>query len=297
MVNEARRQQLGRFLRQCRERLDPADFGFATAGRRRVRGLRREEISSLSGVGLTWYTWLEQGRDIRVSRAVLRALATSLKLSAAERRFMFSLVDESAEQPVPAGPSVPGELRQILARWDPLPAIVTNYRSDILACNAAGAEVYGPVLAFAPACRNIMRFYFLCPEAGSLYPEWAEEAPPIVARFRFEVSGRLDGDESLRELVDELSQASPVFFSLWNSTAVRQREHGRRKFHHRKLGMLALEHTHLTVSNHPGLTLVLFTPAPETDALEKLRRLAADGAATRPAAVRSPRPRPGAAKR
>ncbi len=133
---ERTRHDLAAFLRARRERVSPADVGLPSGGRRRTPGLRREEVASLAGVGLTWYTWLEQGRDIGVSAAFLDSLARVLKLDAAERRHLFLLAHERP----PAEPGktwcvVPPLVRRLMHDLAPHPAYILNLRWDVLTCN------------------------------------------------------------------------------------------------------------------------------------------------------------------
>jgi transcriptional regulator with XRE-family HTH domain len=274
MASETRRKQLGQFLRQCRSRIDPAEYGIRLAGRRRVSGLRREELCSEAGVGLTWYTWLEQGREIHVSHDVLRAISKALRLTSAERRFLFSLVDEAADRPGANDRAVPDVLSRILRQWMPLPAMLTNYRYDILDFNEASHQVFQPIVDWDPPNRNIIRFAFLSPEAPQVIENWEDEVRKILGRFRYEVSSRLDDDPGLKMLISELAAGNPAFTRLWNEAAVRPREHGQRTFRHAREGRLTLEYTPLIVNGQDGLTIVLFSPAPGTDTDEKLRRLA-----------------------
>src|ERR1700678_1426271 len=139
---ERRRAELGEFLKARRAGLRPADFDMPAGARRRTPGLRREELALLAGVGVTWYTWLEQGREINVSGQVLDALARTLRLDRAEREHLYWLAEASPLLTGTARGPIPAEVREIVAALDPLPASLTNGRFDILLSNDASEDLF-----------------------------------------------------------------------------------------------------------------------------------------------------------
>lgn len=207
------RADLAAFLLAHRQRLSPADVGLPSGTRRRTPGLRREEVAALAGVGLTWYTWLEQGRDIGVSSTFLDNLARVLKLDANERRHLFMLTHERP-------PAEPGEtwcilppLVRRLMHDLPHPAYVLNLRWDVLGFNALADDIFN-FSSHAPARRNLLWLLFTDPTLQKRIVAWDEQAPLMLSSFRRDftlASQRTD----IPELVDELEHISPEFKTWW----------------------------------------------------------------------------------
>jgi hypothetical protein len=274
MNYQERRQELADFLQSRRARLTPAQMGLETIGRRRIPGLRREEVSQLAGVSLTWYTWLEQGREIQVSWQVLDSLARTLQLSSAERAHLFMLARHpSADDCNHALETVSPALQRALDYHEPSPAYITGRRWDILAWNRAACAVFGDFGATPPGERNILWYLFTYPRVKKLLVDWEGETKRIVAEFRAS-AGVSAGDPWFRELVENLCEVSPVFRDLWSQHDVLDRLSGRKEINHSRVGRLVLEHTTYQVNDNSNLKLVLYTPLPETDTLLKLQKLA-----------------------
>jgi transcriptional regulator with XRE-family HTH domain len=183
------RDELSRFLKSRRARVSPAAVGLPRRARRRTPGLRREEVADLAGVGLTWYTWLEQGRDIRVSPEVLTGVARALQLEPAERAHLFRLAGHAPPAAAPAA-AVSPRLRRVLDHWDPFPAHLTGRRRDVLAWNRASEAING--WSQLPQEKlNVLWFMFTLPSTRRLLVDWEHEAALSVAAFRAEAGGDL----------------------------------------------------------------------------------------------------------
>jgi transcriptional regulator with XRE-family HTH domain len=255
-----RLSELGSFLRTRRERLSPEAAGLPNGFRRRTPGLRREEVAQLAGVGLTWYTWLEQGRQIHVSPKVVCAIARALQLDPAERHHLFVLAGHRPPEGFTAD-GVSSEHRRVLERWDPHPAYIINRRWDVLAWNRATARIFD--YSERPgSVRNGLWAMFLLPSRRTLITDWQTQAEKMVATFRADAARFLD-DPAFRMLIAELESESPEFAELWQRRDVRERTLGVKRLRHPVLGELEFEHTAYEVSDQPGCKLILYTPADE----------------------------------
>jgi hypothetical protein len=233
-------------------------------------------VADLAGVGLTWYTWLEQGRDIRVSPEVVTAIARALQLEPAERAHLLRLAGH-APPAIPLGAtSISPRLQRVLDAWDPFPAHVTGRRRDLLAWNSA-SEVINRWSRLPEDKRNLLWFMFLDPLARRLLLDWETEAPLSVAALRAE-AGRDLGDPDYQELVHELIESSPEFVAIWARQDVRGRQEGLKRFQHPELGRLDLEFTSFQVAEQPSLRLYLYTPADDARTETKLREALAQAA-------------------
>lgn len=258
-----RREELAEFLRHLRERTAPATVGLGgTNGRRRTPGLRREEVSQLAGVGLSWYTWLEQGREITPSASVLDALALVFDLSGAERAHLYDLAGVAV--PAPAHPyptEAPEELAEWVAALDPVPAFLTNPRTDVLASNTAAALVIQVPPPGPDGTRNLLRALFT--DTGPTHhPSAAREATArsTLARFRAAHARRYD-DPGFRALIDELARTSPRFRELWPRHEVLDSQLGVKVLRHPTLGTLTLRHLQLIPTSDRELRLTQYLPA------------------------------------
>jgi transcriptional regulator with XRE-family HTH domain len=256
-----RREQLGEFLRRRRELTSPESVGLQGGGRRRTPGLRREEVSMLAGVGLSWYTWLEQGRDITPSASVLDALARVLDLDPAEHKHLFDL----AGVPVPTiadgyPTEAPPELREIVARLDPNPAYLLGPRTDILGWNAAAERLLGTPSRAPDGEPNLLWWAFTDPGRDSAAR--AATARNTLARFRAEHARRY-GDPRFTSLIEALLRESPAFRELWPRHEVSDHQLGTKRMQHPVLGPLVLHHLQSIPTSHPSLRLTQFVPADE----------------------------------
>ncbi|MCP1292824.1 helix-turn-helix transcriptional regulator [Chromobacterium sp. S0633] len=253
---ERTRPDLAAFLRARRERLSPADVGLPSGGRRRTPGLRREEVAALAGVGLSWYTWLEQGRDIGVSAAFLDNLARVLKLDAAERRHLFLLAHE--RPPVEPGKTwcvVPPLVSRLMHDLAPHPAYVLNLRWDVLAFNAPAARLF----AFdrqLPGRRNLLWMLFTEPLLHQRFLDWEKQAPLMLSSFRRDFA-RATQQADIHELVDELERVSPDFKAWWRQHQVLSACSGVRRLLVDGTEQ-SYEHTTLTIDEDRHLRLVVY---------------------------------------
>jgi transcriptional regulator with XRE-family HTH domain len=253
------RAGLAELLRTRRDRLTPADVGLPAGSRRRTAGLRREEVAQLAGVSATYYTFLEQGRDVRPSRQVVAALAGALRLSPAERAHLFQLAGiplaADDQDLVETVDSVVGTL---VSRLDPFPAYVKGGRWDVLAANRAARALFTDWSALAPGDRNKVWWMFTDPAARKVYVEWEQEASDLLGRFRAAAARRPD-DPAFTTLIERLHQASPEVRDWWPRYEVRPVGSGTKRLHHPALGDVAFQHTVLQVADHPEQMLVYFT--------------------------------------
>lgn len=218
-----RRRELAGFLKSRRARLTPADVGLIAGFRRRTPGLRREEVAELAGLGVAWYTWLEQARDIHVSDDVFNAIARALRLSSDERAHLFSLARGVGPAAPPQGvctDDIPvSEAEQfVLDALDPHPAHIRDDRWDLLAWNSAFADATGfdkvPLEE-----RNLLWLMFTDPAPARLTTDWEREARFAVAQFRFECARMLD-DPAVLALIARLHDVSPEFSRWWSTYEV-----------------------------------------------------------------------------
>lgn len=269
-----RRRELGTFLRSRREQLVRAEHHLPPVGRNRTTGLRREEVSYLSGVSVTWYTWLEQGRPINPSRQVLDAVAGTLVLSPAEHAYVLSLAGYAPAQPADLGPvaEAPPHLQRLLDGLGTSPAFAVARDWGIAGWNRAYEALYPNVTTVAPAERNLLWLVFTDPHVREMLPDWHADSRHFLAEFRAE-AGPLLGHPAHAALVAKLLDASPEFREGWEGRDVERFASRERRFHHPVVGELVFEHHRLTPSDHPDLHLVIYTPAPGSDTAARLARL------------------------
>jgi transcriptional regulator with XRE-family HTH domain len=246
------RRALGAFLRAHRERRPPP---VSAPGRRRTPGMRREELAEACGVSLTWITWLEQGRDVSASPRALARLAVALRLTPAERLYLFELAGKrDPADPPPSGEVLPEAVIALPSRTT-IPTYLLDGAWTALAWNPAAAELFVGWLDDAHE-RNLLRYIFLSPAARRLIADWDERARRVVAEFRAEFSRRLR-DPAMQELVDALSAQSPDFDRIWREQAVLGREGGERRFAN---PVRRFYQSTLILASHPDVKLVCLTP-------------------------------------
>ncbi len=260
MKPETQRRALGDFLRTHRTRLSPAGVGLASGGRRRTPGLRREEVAHACGMSTTWYTWLEQGRDVSPSPRALAGLAATLRLTPAERAYLFQLAgkaDPAAPAPVAARMDAPASLTHAVAAIA-APAYVLDRVWNARAWNAQAQRLFVGWLD-GQNDRNLLRYVFLSPLARQVLPDWETRARRVLAEFRAE-SGRHLDDPQLAALVDALRQDSAFFARCWQEHEVEERSGGERSFDHPRKGRLRYEQVAFTLASRADLKLVILTP-------------------------------------
>ncbi|MDO5624883.1 MAG: helix-turn-helix transcriptional regulator [Pseudomonadota bacterium] len=255
------RPELASFLRARRERLAPADVGLPSGPRRRTPGLRREEVAALAGVGLSWYTWLEQGRDIGVSATFLDNLARVLKLDAAERRHLFLLAhDRLPAEPAKTWCVVPPLVLRLMHELAPHAAWVLNLRWDVLAFNAPADALFG-FARHAPAQRNLLWLLFTDPLLRKRLARWPQQAAHMLSSFRLDFA-RATQEADLLALVDELNRVSPAFHAGWHRHDVQASGDGKRVLRMDDGSLVAYEHTSLTIDADRHLRLLVHARAP-----------------------------------
>jgi transcriptional regulator with XRE-family HTH domain len=269
----SRASELANFLRVLRERITPEDAGFVR-GRRRTRGLRREEIAQLAGVSVTWYTWLEQARPIRVSEATLESLSHALQLSRAERSHLFMLgLGRQPADPAPPPETTSDSVSRLMNAVGAMPAYAMGPLHELLAWNVAADAVFS-LGTLAPGDRNMLWYIFMHPDARRRLVDWEGNAQRALARFRADAA-RLVGDPSMTALVERLRAASSDFAAWWPRHEVLGRPGCRKDIMHPEVGLLVLEHNTLLPYEAQDIRIVLYTPLDEGDTPAKLRKLVA----------------------
>ncbi|MZD08141.1 helix-turn-helix domain-containing protein [Streptomyces sp. SID5785] len=282
---EIRRHELAGFLRSRRERITPEEVGLPRGRRRRTPGLRREEVAHLSAVGVTWYTWLEQARDIHVSAQVLDALARTLRLDAGERAHLFGLA--GAVDPTPAAVCAPlsPELVALIDQLEPLPACIQNSRYDILAYNSTYRMLLCDLDEIPPADRNWLLLAFTHDAWRSSIVGLDDVLRTLAAKFRSGMADHL-AEPAWKLVLKRLTEESAEFRELWERHEVLQSVASKVKhFHNPYVGPLAVVHTDLWLSPAGGARLVTYTPvdAATRARLDELHTLARSSTPQRPA--------------
>jgi transcriptional regulator with XRE-family HTH domain len=254
------RQQLSEFLKTRRARLSPTDVGLPRGIGRRIQGLRREEVAALAGVGLTWYTWLEQGRDIQVSTSFLENLARTLKLSPAERAHLFALAQHRAPpRPIADSSSSASERLQVILDAIDSPAYARNDRFDVVAWNGANTLMFGDFASVAPEQRNVLRLMFTRHSYRHTIKNWEEDARGLIAKFRLNF-GQAVGAAAFSTLISELSAISPDFQRMWAEHDVSDLGEGVTCFSSPRHGATVFQHFTMMPEALPDLRIVVFIP-------------------------------------
>jgi hypothetical protein len=270
-VSEIRRHELAAFLRHRREHITPEQVGLPRGRRRRTPGLRREEVAQLSAVGVTWYTWLEQARDIQVSVQVLDALARTLLLDPSERAHLFQLAGAVDPTPATTCPSITPALRTLLEQLEPVAACVQNSRYDILAHNRTYGLLLCDLDAVPPEDRNCMLLCYTHQEWRSSIVHLAETQRLMAARFRATMAGHL-AEPAWKMLLKRLLTESPEFREVWERHEVDAHRVRRKEFLNRYVGRVVVDHTDLWLGPGAGPRMVTYVPADE-ESRERLERL------------------------
>ncbi|GAA2082861.1 helix-turn-helix transcriptional regulator [Kitasatospora saccharophila] len=265
--------ELGEFLRQRRARIQPSDVGLPELGRRRrVPGLRREEVAQLAGVSVDYYVRLEQGRGDGVSVEVLDAVARVLRLDGTERGHLHDLARPPRGTQRRAPQQVGPGLRLVLDAMA-LPVFALGRCMDVLAWNAPADAVIG-FSELPPGERNMARHAFLGERGARLYPEFERVAAETVAHLRLDAARHPD-DPDLAALVADLTAGSPLFAELWARHGVREKASGRKRLLHPEVGELDLGYETLVPPGEPGLQLVVYTAEPGSVTAARLAALTA----------------------
>ena len=272
-VDSDRRRELAEFLKSRRLNVSRAELGLPEHTRQRARGLRREEVSFLSGVSVTWYTWIEQAREVNPSRQVLTAIAATLRLSVRERAYILELAGYSAADLESVDPvrDAPQPVRRLLDALAGYPAYAIAPDWGISAWNTAYEALYPNVATVSPAHRNLLWLVFTDPDVQDLLPDWETDSRHFLAQFRAEAGHRL-GDAPFARLVGRLLGTSEPFRTWWGSHDIEPFTSRERSFQHPVVGALQLEHHRLAPSDHPDLHVVIYTPVDPCTA-ERLQQL------------------------
>ncbi|MFF9839353.1 helix-turn-helix transcriptional regulator [Streptomyces sp. NPDC013740] len=263
---------LAGFLRTRRSRVDPAAVGIPTDSRRRVQGLRREEVAHLSGVSVDYYVRLEQGRARQPSEQVLDALAGVLGLDGTEREHLYRLARQRRRRAKAPGGRLRPELLRVLGLVADAPALIMDHRLDALAGNRLAGLLFGRPM---PGL-NVARHLFLEEAEHGLYADWDECTMDVVGHLRLAV-GEFPDDPGLASLIGELAMGSERFRRLWARADVRARTHGRKAYRHPLVGLLELHQENFALPNESGRELVVLSAAPDSPSADALRLLAALG--------------------
>jgi transcriptional regulator with XRE-family HTH domain len=244
----------------CRERIKPEEFGLAGGLRRSsATGLRREDVAALSGVSASWYTWLEQGRDMRVSDDVLERLSETFKLTPDERTYLFSLVQQrvprlSSESDSEAPPDVVRMIKHVN-----MPAVALNLHWDVLAWNSLNSAIYRDYSTLPAGQRNLLEILLIKPVRHMSARQLEATARRICARLRYDIT-RSPADPKLDALVRRLSVESPLFKRIWDAPDFTVRAYGLHKFTHARFGPLSFEHNSFVPDGHPNIRVVTCIP-------------------------------------
>jgi transcriptional regulator with XRE-family HTH domain len=274
------RTELSEFLRTRRARLKPPDVGLPEHGRRRrVPGLRREELAQLAGVSVAYYTRLEQGNSRSVSVEVLDAISEALNLSDAEHAHLLHLAKpkQQKRRPAPQRQQVRPALLELLTAIEDLPAYVWGRRTDVLAWNRTASALFGDWAARTPQDRNWARITFLDPAARRLFLDWEAKASDVVGHLRLDAGQHAD-DPLLAELIGELSMRSEDFRALWAAHDVKRKSHGSMRLMHPLAGALTLHYETFTLPGDQEQSLATYHAQPGSASEQALRLLASWGA-------------------
>ncbi|MEU4539971.1 helix-turn-helix transcriptional regulator [Streptosporangium sp. NPDC023825] len=266
---------LAGFLRTRRSRVDPAAVGITTDSRRRVEGLRREEVAHLSGVSVDYYVRLEQGRATQPSEQVLDALARVLGLDETERGHLYRLARQRRRRAKSPSGRLRPELLRVLDLVTDAPALIMDHRLDVAAGNRLAGLLYGREMPGLNTARHI----FLDEDERGLYADWEKCTLDVVGHLRL-AAGKHPDDRGLASLIGELAMGSKRFRRLWARADVRARTHGRKAYRHPLVGLLELHQENFALPDESGMELLVLSAAPGSpteDGLRLLGALSGDG--------------------
>ncbi|KZE70971.1 DNA-binding protein [Paenibacillus elgii] len=275
MNHQTRLQALSAFLKAQRAKLLPQTVGLPVGTRRRTPGLRREEVAQLAGVSPTWYTWLEQGRDIKVSKSVLDCVATALQLTVDERKYLFSLALETgsgAHTLIEELPEISPSLRRILQELRFCPTIISDRRCHIVGWNEAASHVFLDFQHIPVEQRNMIRLLFTQKEFQRLAVNWEHFVRGFLAIFRA-YYGQYVEDEWYGRFLAEMKEVHPDFDRLWEQSEVSSAPEVLIEFRHAKAGKMLFHLTSLQVQGSSDLRCSIYTPAPDSLTESKLKQL------------------------
>jgi transcriptional regulator with XRE-family HTH domain len=271
-TESVRRNRLKDFLRARRTALSPEQVGLRATGRRRTPGLRREEVAALSGMGVTWYTRLEQGRDIRVSVDLLHRLARALQLSASDESYLFSLTGRLAPVTPAAANAIPQPLQWALDAIT-VPAFIVDALSDVLAFNDLANAIYEFDADIGPRARNHLWRIFMDPKRRELYVDWEDLARLAVSLFRANYATHI-GNPAFEALIEDLYRDSPMFAELWDEQRTTSLQIGEVRLKLGKAGPIRIHSTKLAIPDRPDTILFMLVPvdAHARSVIDRLRK-------------------------
>jgi transcriptional regulator with XRE-family HTH domain len=258
--NAVRRRELGAFVRSRRERVTPEQVGLRPSRRRRTPGLRREEVAQLAGVGVTWYTWLEQGRDINPSAEVLEAIARTLQFDPHEHSHLFTLAGVATTTIADQCLHLNHTAQPLLDQLEPFPACIVNDRLDLLAYNRVYASFFDDLDTMPIEDRNVLWLAFMHPQWQAAIVDREEVLARMVAEYRASMAEHLD-EPAWETLVARLHRASPEFTAFWERHDVQGIESRTKRAMHPTAGLLLLDITNLWFGQRLGTRIVALTPA------------------------------------
>ncbi len=253
------RVQLSEFLKNCRARLSPTSVGLPPAGRRRTPGLRREDVAALAGLSATWYTWLEQGRDVRASDRVLESLSRTLRLTTEERDYLFSLAQHRSAPIQPARDvEITPAVKRTLDALN-LPSLVMTPRWEVIYWNrmmTAAIRDYG---ALPPHERNLMKLLLMSPGRRTHADDYEAMARRILSKLRVDY-GQAGVDPVFDALIEEMNEICPMFRQLWRSPEITGHSEGVHPERHPVLGDIVFAHSSYVIEGAPTLRVVIYAP-------------------------------------
>ncbi|WP_434182139.1 helix-turn-helix transcriptional regulator [Bacillus thuringiensis] len=275
MNNKTRLEALSAFLKAKRAQISPESIGLSAGSRRRTPGLRREEVAQLAGVSTTWYTWLEQGRDIKVSTIVLDCISKALQLNNDETDYLYDLAFETnleITSPKKDQSKLSSSLIRILDELTYCPTIITDRHCHIVGWNPAAAYVFLDFEQIPNDQRNLIRLVFTRKELKALAVNWEHFVKGFLAIFRTYYGRYLD-DEWYSQFIKEMSHSHSEFQGLWQESQVSKAPDMLIEFRHAKAGKMLFNLTSLQVQGDMDLRCSIYTPVEETDTENKLKRL------------------------
>lgn len=277
-MTEIRYKAIGDFLKTRRAKVTPEMVGLPATGRRRTPGLRREEVAALAGVSVTWYTWLEQGREIQVSNQVVESLARVLKLDSEEIAYLHDLTLTIDDNPVrkETPNTVSPFIQHMIDGMEYAPAIVLDKYYNVIAWNRAELMLYGTVLSNGDQAKwNLIDGMFSNTDFQNTFGEWEDIAHLMVARFRRNFGRNID-DPKFKKLIDDLSSKYSKFVEQWNTNDVMADESHAKVIVHPNGGNLQFEETCVLVADSPELKIYIYTPVMDSDTLQFIKSLLND---------------------
>lgn len=268
----AQREELTRFLKSARHKIAPCDVGFPAGERRRAKGLRREEVATLSGMSVTWYTWFEQGRDVQLSAAMLERLSSALKLKPEEREYLFALAQH---RPPPLAIPPDDQIHPAIQRMiDSLtiPAQVLTEDWTIIGWNRIVTLLFRDYSKLPASERNLFKILMLDPRYRSDNYGYAEMAKKLTARLKWDYS-RTARVQVFDALIAEMLDQSDAFRDYWNASEIVAHFEGQHTLDIAGVGPITMQHTSYVIEEAPGQRLMLFAPV-DAESAERLRIVA-----------------------